>query len=230
MSGDAIQPSRDRAVDEWIDVFREMLVEGALRQGMSPDDAQDCAQESIVHMLTETLELSFRGPASKFHAWLRSIARHDVLDFARHLARERHDMVSLSANVDAADCPQEIEVADTRLTPEEALAKTLFWELLAPAIDALDDEEHFCFIRFHLLGQDAKSIAKAEGSTEKHVYRVLEKARRHAARSLAQHGTTEEELIALLPIVGRVPPSGSAVDEWPTKSAKTVGVTAENAP
>jgi len=198
MNCDASQPARAPTVDAWIDALRKALVEGALRQGMSPDDAEDCAQEAIVHLLTHSPELLFRGPASNFHAWLRSIARHDVLDYARRLARERHDTVSLSANADGDDWPQETEVPDTRTTPEEALAKTLFWELLAPAIDALDDEEHFGFIRYHLLGQDARSIAKAEGVTEKHVYRVLEKARRHVAKWLAQHGTTEGDLIAFL--------------------------------
>jgi RNA polymerase sigma factor (sigma-70 family) len=199
MSGDVFQPARNPAVDARIDTLREVLVEGALRRGMSRDDAEDCAQASILHLLTHSPEQLLRGPADNFHAWLRSVARHDVLDYARHLARERHDTMSLSLNAEGNDWPREIEVADARPTPEEAVVKTLFWELLAPGIDALGDEAHFCFIRYHLLGQDAKSIAKAEGTTEKHVYRVLEKARRHISKWLAKHGTTEEDLIALLP-------------------------------
>jgi RNA polymerase sigma factor (sigma-70 family) len=213
MSCDASQPARAPTVDAWIEVLRKALVEGALRQGMSADDAEDCAQASILHLLTHSPELLYRGPADNFQAWLRTIARHDVLDYARHLARERHDTVSLSANAEGDDWPHEIEVPDPGPTPEEALAKTLFWELLAPAIDALDDEEHFCFLRFQLLGQDATSIAKAEGTTEKHVYRVLEKARRHVAKWLAKHGVGEQHLIALLPVGGPAPLFGSAVEE-----------------
>jgi RNA polymerase sigma factor (sigma-70 family) len=152
---------------QWL---RQVAYAYARREGLDETNAEDCAQECLLRLLEELgPSLLPRKPVRDVDAWLRASVRHDVLDYARHLARERHEAVLLSVNADADDWPPEMEIPDICPTPEDALAKTLFWELLAPAIDALVDEEYVCFIRFYHLGQDAPSIATDEGTTAKHV-------------------------------------------------------------
>jgi len=79
------------AFEELVAAHEERLrraVGKRLQRGMSPLDADEIVQETIVRALESLARFEWRGEGS-FYAWLSAISRHVMLKLAKRVARDR---------------------------------------------------------------------------------------------------------------------------------------------
>jgi RNA polymerase sigma factor (sigma-70 family) len=194
--------------------LRDVTYRCARTQGFSEDDAQDCAQETVVRMLEAYgPELEPRTSIRHAQAWLRACARHHVVDYARRLARERQHTIPSPEAVGADESPLAWEVPDGGPTPEGALEHEELWRQVLDALDRLDTLAHCCVVRRCLIGQSVEEIATATHQTQNHVYRILARAGQRLQTMLSEEGLTAADMQYWLPPPERlVTPPPSADD------------------
>lgn len=180
--------------------LRDVTYRDARERGFPEEDAQDCAQETVVRMLEAYgPALEPRAPVRHLHAWLRACARHHVVDFARRLAAERQFTIPSPEAVGADGSPLAWEVPDAAPTPEGALEHEELWRQVVSALDRLDTLSYRCIVRRCLIGQPVEEIAKATRQTANHVYRILARAGHRLQVLLAEDGLTVVDMRRWLP-------------------------------
>lgn len=106
-----------------------------LRMTGNPEDAADLSQEAFIKAWRNLGTFQFE---SAFSTWLYRLASNTCLDFLRSL--KRRPQVSLTVE-DADGEAQTLDLPDPAPTPEEAAVSKEERELLARAMQALDDQQ-----------------------------------------------------------------------------------------
>ncbi len=145
----------------------------ALRMVKNAEDASDMTQEAFVRAYSSLA--SFRGE-SKFSVWLYRIVSNVCLDFLR--SRSRHPTVSLSVENDDGE-EDELDIADTSLSPEEVLERRLTCESVRRGLDALSEEYRQILLLREIQGLSYEEIAQVLsmelGTVKSRIFRARKK-------------------------------------------------------
>jgi RNA polymerase sigma factor (sigma-70 family) len=113
---DLRDPGNDAAWQALVERFRRPIIGMARRSGLSGEDAEDVAQDSLLAFADAFRRGQFDREKGRLSAWLFSIARHHVLRHREKVARR----AASSARRAAADGPTATAVEDHGLRQ--------FWE------------------------------------------------------------------------------------------------------
>jgi RNA polymerase sigma-70 factor (ECF subfamily) len=81
------EPAYRRLLEEIAPALRSLVTQGLRRSGMSPDDAEDIVQETLlsIHLKRHTWREN-----EPFSPWMRAIARNKLIDNLRRRGRATH--------------------------------------------------------------------------------------------------------------------------------------------
>lgn len=116
-------------------------------------DAEDVLQE--VFLLASK---SVTQPIEDLTAWLFTVARHKAIDWYRKRRPAR-----LSRATESTPDGQEERLADPASAPDRAYWRSVFWSVLADALDELPEEQRDIFVAHELEGLSFKEIAEKIG-------------------------------------------------------------------
>ncbi len=123
------------AFEALVTAHSNMVYKLAYRMLGNEDDAQDMAQEAFIRAFN-SLD-NFRGD-SKFSVWLHRLTSNICIDFLR--ARTRRPSSSLTVQSSDSEEVGELEISDTRYSPEEVLDKREMQDALARGLESLSDD------------------------------------------------------------------------------------------
>ena len=178
------------------EVLRELCqicVRYALREGLSTEEAEDCASAFVLHALEKPASLQPPDGLADATLWRNRCARNFARNYADMLRREKaHDeprprAASGEGDGDAAD------PADGAMGPESRLLLTELRTALDEAIDGLPEDDRTIFIRHHVEGESNKTLAAEYGITVGAMQQRLFRIRRHLVKQLAGQGLAEIE-------------------------------------
>lgn len=174
-------PGNQTVWRQYVDRYRPVLLEYGRRLGLTADDAEDAAQQTLVAFLEGFRAGRYDPQKGRLRQWLFGIAAHTIRQ-----ARAR---------------PRAVQVADTTGTgffaqlPDEATMAVLWDEewrtaLLAHCLQVVRGEvapqTYEAFDRFACRDEPAAAVAQALGITENAVYgskrRVLDRLRELTAQ------------------------------------------------
>lgn len=160
----------------------------ALRMTGNEQDALDLSQEAFLRAYT-SLE-SFRGD-SKFSVWLYRLVSNVCIDFIR--SRKRRPVVSLSYTGDDEDM-QELEIPDSRFSPETEFEKNALREAVSRGLELLSPEYRQILTLREINGLSYEEIGAVldleEGTVKSRIFR----ARKRLCNILIEDGNIIEVL------------------------------------
>ncbi len=145
---DAAQAGDAGAIEALMRAHRARVFRYAMRLCISPEDAEDAAQETLLAMARYLG--AFRGAAS-LSTWLFTVVRNHCVRLARRSVRE-------SLRLDAGGDP-----ADPAAPADDALADEQLRLLLAEVVSTLDPAQREVLLRRDVLGQPASQVAAELG-------------------------------------------------------------------
>ncbi len=173
---------RDRADDAaWRTfdaLYRPMIVAYAHRRGLDAADAEDVAQQCAQAVLEGIADYQRRG---SFKGWLRTIARHKIVDHFRRKGRETRADTALLAETpgEPDDAAWDRDWVSSHLRHGAEVARR---ELAPTTFEA--------FEMYALQGRDPADVARALGVSVAQVYvakhRVVKRIREVLADILGQ--------------------------------------------
>lgn len=178
---DAARAGDARALEDLMRAHRTRVIRYAMRVCISPEDAEDAAQETLL-ALSRSIG-AFRGAAA-LSTWLFTVVRNHCTRLARRSLRAK-------LGLDDAEDP-----ADPSAAADDALADEQLRALLARVMSTLSPGEREVLVRRDVLGQPASEVAAALGISVDAV-----KSRLHRARV-----TVRERLLAAM---RRAPPGAA---------------------
>lgn len=181
----------DRSTLNWerfLFLYRPLLERWLRLYGISPTDAPDLIQESLVVVVRRLPEFRHNGRTGAFRTWLKQILRNQVLEH-----RRREQRISSSSEIEETlqieDPRGGLELLWDREHDREILRRLL--QLTKPLVPAKSWE---AFYRTAVMGDESPAVAKELGMSLNAVYiarsRVFGQLRRLARGLLA---TTEDE-------------------------------------
>lgn len=138
--------------------YREKVMRYMLKKVQNPHDSEDLTSEVFLKIFKK-LE-SFDESKASLSTWIYTVARNTVIDYYR----TRRDTSELDENLTAA------ENADTSLFRNETL------EVLANALEELDERSRNIVILHYYNGLTLKSIADSIGISYSHTKLLHNKA------------------------------------------------------
>lgn len=138
--------------------YREKVMRYMLKKVQNPHDSEDLTSEVFLKVFKK-LE-SFDESKASLSTWIYTVARNTVIDYYR----TRRDTSELDENLTAA------ENADTSLFRNETL------EILANALEELDERSRNIVILHYYNGLTLKSIADSIGISYSHTKLLHNKA------------------------------------------------------
>ena len=193
-------PSAHADIEDW--ARRALIVARrcARREGLSPDDADDCATEFVVRMLHryEPKQLLTARTLTSA-AWLYRCARNHAIDFRRARARlEQHESCALCAL--CTDVRTAVPAGGAACAPEPD-RQFLRSDCLCRMTDAINQLSHVqrqLFLRHHLGGEPILNLAADFQRSPHAVEQTLHRARHRLRLLLEKQGWSERELLACL--------------------------------
>lgn len=123
------------AFEQLVRTYQTPIYNLCLRMSGNPDDAADLSQEAFIKAWRNLGSFQFE---SAFSTWLYRLASNTCLDFLRSV--KRRPQVSLTVE-DGDGETQTLDLPDSAPTPEEAAISKEENELLARAMQALDEQQ-----------------------------------------------------------------------------------------
>ncbi len=123
------------AFEQLVRTYQTPIYNLCLRMSGNPDDAADLSQEAFIKAWRNLGSFQFE---SAFSTWLYRLASNTCLDFLRSV--KRRPQVSLTVE-DGDGETQTLDLPDTAPTPEEAAISKEENELLARAMQSLDEQQ-----------------------------------------------------------------------------------------
>lgn len=123
------------AFEQLVRTYQTPIYNLCLRMSGNPDDAADLSQEAFIKAWRNLGSYQFE---SAFSTWLYRLASNTCLDFLRSV--KRRPQVSLTVE-DGDGETQTLDLPDSAPTPEEAAISKEENELLARAMQALDEQQ-----------------------------------------------------------------------------------------
>lgn len=154
----------------------------AMRLGLPREEAQDCAMDFVVHMLSMPMELS----SAKSSAWLHRCAHNYACNFGRSLARRRK-------RESAWDDELLQELPTSGPGPKTQFIRKEMWNQVIVALQNLTPDQREMFVRHHLRDESVPDLAKRFKRTPHAVEECLSNIRRRLPSLLQHQGWTEDE-------------------------------------
>lgn len=127
----------------------------ALKMVKNEEDALDLSQEAFLKAYRSLSQ--FRGD-STFSVWMYRLTSNVCIDFLRK--KKKQNVISLVyTNKDEGDT--EMEIADTRFSPEQQLEKSELRRAVAEGLDQLSEEHRQILIMREINGYTYEEIASA---------------------------------------------------------------------
>lgn len=123
------------AFEQLVRTYQTPIYNLCLRMSGNPEDAADLSQEAFIKAWRNLGSFQFE---SAFSTWLYRLASNTCLDFLRSV--KRRPQVSLTVE-DGDGETQILDLPDSAPTPEEAAISKEENELLARAMQALDEQQ-----------------------------------------------------------------------------------------
>lgn len=186
----------ERVMEFVVHRYRQPVVEFCLFQGLTPEDAEDVAQEVFIRVCSEKFLRKADQIRTRFRTVLLAVTKRVIVSLRRHdtaRIRDRRRVVGL-------------EGTDF---PEEAAADPQFdrlWvkNLVEQALESLGGDPAVRALRLHLNGRSYQQIAETLGKKATDVTNYLHRARarlrREIERLIAEYSPREdiaEEIAAL---------------------------------
>lgn len=168
--------------------YHRPVYEFNLRQGLSPDDAEDLTQEVFLRVCTETFLRRAEEIRGKFRTVLLSVAKHVLVSFYRYRYAQLRDR-RLEVPLSEMDIPQK-EPSD----PE--FDRLWVKNLVARAMEQLRDDRGIAALRLQLAGKSYQNIARELGckSTDvtNWIHKAKERLRDEIERMIGEYSTHAE--------------------------------------
>ncbi len=155
----------------------------ALKMLSNPDDAYDASQEAFVKAFRSLKD--FKGDSS-FSSWLYRITANICLDMMRKSKRRQTSSIIY---LDDEDEQKELDLPDTRFSPETELEKRELRRSINDALSKLPEDQRSILLLRELSGmsyQEISAVLKLEAGTVKS---RLFRARAKLAKILRENGT-----------------------------------------
>jgi RNA polymerase sigma factor (sigma-70 family) len=186
----------DRVMEFVVHRYRQPVVEFCRFQGLSPEDAEDVAQEVFIRICSEKFLSKADQIRTRFRTVLLAVTNRVIISLRRRdtaRIRDRRRSVSL----DGADIPTE--------SPQDSNFDRLWVKnLVEQALESLDQDPAVQALRLHLKGESYQQIAEALGKKATDVTNYLHRARKQLRqeieRLVAEYSPREdiaEEIAAL---------------------------------
>lgn len=171
------------AWDEFVAIYRPVILRVAAAKGMQPADADDLAQQVLISVANSIDRFDPENPVAKFRTWLRRIAQNAILNALRKQSSQRgvgdaplHDMLESQAVSDNAD--SRLLQTEFRRELFQIAAKQIQREV-SPVLWA-------SFWQTSVEQQDVAAVAAELGTSVGSVYasrsRVMKRLREHVQR------------------------------------------------
>lgn len=184
MSGDT--EIIERVLSGETEAFEQLVLEHqknvynlALRMVGNPDDAYDMSQEAFIKAFNSLK--SFRGE-SKFSVWLYRLTSNVCIDFLRK--RKRRSELSLTEDDEEGG---QIELADSRFTPESEVEKNELREAVKSGIESLPEDYRSVIVLREINGLSYEEIAEVTGLEAGTVKSRLFRARKRLCSLLVDY-------------------------------------------
>lgn len=151
------QGGEDAAFEELILPFETAIFNFGLRMCGNREDAQDILQETFINAMRYLK--GFRGEA-KLRNWLFRIASSVCQKKHRRSKFAPERELSLTQFYDDGEGPEELDVADERLLPDDALLDSELGERLSAAIKGLPKKYRVVLLLRDIEGLSAKEVAE----------------------------------------------------------------------
>lgn len=186
---DGLKDPKDRPVwQQFVDRYRPVIVGYACRRGLSAEEAEDAAQETLLGFSKAYLDGKYDRDKGRLRKWLFGIAHNQISDILR---RRPHDEVQV------ADEPDRTRFFDQQ--PDEDRWEKLWEEewrlaLLHDCVKEVERTLHSktveAFKLFAWQGWAAKHVADHLGMTENAVYLAKYKVLKRIQELLPRMGET----------------------------------------
>ncbi|MEO1617756.1 MAG: sigma-70 family RNA polymerase sigma factor [Planctomycetota bacterium] len=171
------------AWDEFVAMYRPVILRVAAAKGMQAADADDLAQQVLISVSGAIDRFDPENPAAKFRTWLRRIAENAILNALRKQSSQRaigdaqwHDLLELQPKSDTAD---------SRLLQTE-VRRELFQLAAAEVRREVSPDVWSSFwqtsIEQKAVGEVADELGKSVGSVYAARSRVMKRLRDHVQR------------------------------------------------
>lgn len=151
------QGGEDAAFEELILPFETAIFNFGLRMCGNREDAQDILQETFINAMRYLK--GFRGEA-KLRNWLFRIASSVCQKKHRRSKFAPERELSLTQFYDDGEGPEELDVADERLLPDDELLDSELGERLSAAIKGLPKKYRVVLLLRDIEGLSAKEVAE----------------------------------------------------------------------
>jgi RNA polymerase sigma-70 factor (ECF subfamily) len=162
-----IAAGADEAVSAFDQRIRPRLISFARRKGLTREEAEDVAQDSLLAAYTQLKQHKYKGTGS-IQAWINSIFGHHVSDVLRRRYRERRALISLGDIEDPVG-----------FDPEEC-------RRVRDALIEMPARERVVLLLSIQGGKPAREIATFLNLGTKTTEAILTKARKHFRELLGQ--------------------------------------------
>lgn len=168
----------------------------ATRNGLSSDDADDCALTFVEAHFASTPPPSIRCP----EAWWNTCARRHVLSYKRALTRRGRHECPWPEPADLFTAPTAFDPPSDAPDPENALLQNECWQKALELLSELTKEQCSFWVRHRLLREPIESLARSAGKTPEAVRKTLHRADKRLRVSLQEAGWTQVDVChCLLP-------------------------------
>jgi RNA polymerase sigma-70 factor, ECF subfamily len=158
---DLVHRARDgdlAAFEALVDRHQQRVFSLALRMVRQRQDAEEVVQQTFLSVVEHLTEFREESP---FAAWLTRIAANHALALLRKRARQRTVPLGDDHNGDAyADVPHPQYIAQWRDTPEQLASRRETRQLLADALDQLDEKYRLVFLLRDVEGLSTEETAE----------------------------------------------------------------------
>ena len=157
--------------DEFDARYRPILIGVAIRLGLSPEEASEAAQETLVQFLQDYRGHKYSTEHGRLRSWLIGICRHRVIDVLRRRHRKgRGDSI-------IANLPDEQAIS---ITWDQEQQRQIYDQSLAKLRDGgrINEQTIEVFELVALKGVPALSVADTTGLDVSEVYRIKHRVTR----------------------------------------------------
>ncbi len=177
----AMAATKTYTVQQAIEQYGKKLFDFIRFRVTNTEDAEDILQD-VYFQFTKALDNP--EPIEKISSWLFTAARNRIIDIYR---KKKPDSFSslLPSTTDDDDYliePQDFLLHDSN-TPEEALTRKLFWQMLDEGLSTLPEEQRMVFEMHELQGMSFNDIAEVTGESVK----TLLSRKHYAVKKLRSH-------------------------------------------
>jgi len=163
------------AFEALVSRYEARLYSLALRIVGRRHDAEDVVQQTFISLI-EHLE-QFRGEAA-FSTWLTKIATNHALALLRKRSRQQAAQLVEQTDEDSyANVPRPQFIAQWRETPEQIASRNETRQILAEALEQLDDKYRLVFLLRDVEGLSTQETAEVLGISQANVKVRLLRAR-----------------------------------------------------